>query len=111
MSIFTDLRRLDSSTWTLATRSSPFVIQSVFAILLFALWALGKWPFGTGSGFGSERAWMLTATVVAAGASLGIAGVLSRSQSAQRQAYALSFTGCSAVVLLGGAIYAFLILR
>lgn len=110
MSIFTGLRKPDGPTWTFATRTSPLVIQPVIAVLLLALWVLGKWPFNTESGFASERAWMLTATAVATAVALGVAGVLSKFQSWRYHALALSLTGCSAVVLTSGMIYAFLVL-
>ncbi|BBY03526.1 hypothetical protein [Mycobacterium seoulense] len=80
-------------------------------MLLVAMWLLGKWPFDTHSAYAGERGWMLTATVLTALASL-LAGVaFLRSSSPRSRGLGISVVSCSAVVLAGGTIFAYLVLR
>jgi hypothetical protein len=90
--------------------SAPFVVQFVLGLLLATMWALGKAPFTTESGHG-ERGWMLTASVITTLVSLAVAAALLRSPSPRNRGVALSVAGSSAVVLIGGIVYAYLVLR
>lgn len=101
---------LDARGWRTATVSAPFVVQIVLALLLLAMWALGKWLFTTESGR-SERAWMLTALLVTTVVTLAVSGALLRSPSPARRGLSLSIAGSLAIVLSGGAVYAYMILR
>ncbi len=101
---------LDARTWRTATLSAPFVVQLVLGLLLGAIWALGKGPFTTESGH-SERALMLSATIVTTLVSLFFSAVLLTSPSPRNRGLSLSVAGSAATVLIGGAFYAYLILR
>lgn len=96
--------------WRSATLSLPFLVQVVLGLELFLLWALGKSYFTTESGR-SERTWVLTATTLNAIASLSLSAALLRSPSARKKGFGLSTAACSAAVWIGGAIYAYLVLR
>lgn len=102
---------LDGAAWRTATWSAPFVVQLTLAALLVVMWLLGKWPFETHSAYAGERAWMLTSTVIAALVSLVIGAMFLRSPSARNRGIGLSVAASAVVVLVGGAIYAYLILR
>lgn len=102
---------LDARAWRTATWSAPFVIQLVLGLLLVALWLLGKWPYATHSAHAGERTWMLTATAITTLASLVTSALLMRSPSARHRGLSLSLAGSSAVVVLGGILFAFLVLR
>lgn len=106
------VKALDARAWRAATLSAPFVIQGLLALLLVVMWLLGKWPFDTHSAYAGERAWMLTATVVPTLGSLLVGAALLRSVSSRNRGLGLSTLSCSAVLLLaGGTIYAYLVLR
>lgn len=102
---------LDAAAWRMATWSAPFVVQLTLAALLFAMWLLGKWPFETHSAHSGERAWMLASTVIAVLVSLLIGAVFLRSPSPRKRGLGLSIAASAVVVLIGGTIYAYLILR
>ncbi|OBH77066.1 hypothetical protein A5681_08295 [Mycobacterium scrofulaceum] len=80
-------------------------------MLLVAMWLLGKWPFYTHNAYTGEREWMLTATVVTTIVSLLFGAALLRSPSPRSRGLGISTLSCSAVVLAGGTIFAFLVLR
>ncbi len=101
----------DTRAWRTATLSAPFVVQLILAMLLVAMWLLGKWPFDTHSAYAGERVWMLTATVVTTLVSLLIGAALLRSRSPRNRGLGISILSCSAVVLAGGTIFAYLVLR
>lgn len=105
------VRDLDARAWRMATLSAPFVIQLMLGSLLIAMWLLGKWPFNTHSAYAGERAWMLTTTVVTTLGFLLISTALLRSPSSRNRGLALSISTCSIIVLAGGTIFAYLILR
>jgi hypothetical protein len=107
---FPRVRDLDSRAWRTATLSAPFVVQIVLGLLLTTMWALGKGPFTTAGGH-SERGWMLTSTTIATLVSLALAAALLRSPSPRIRGLALSSAGSSAIVLIGGIVYAYLVLR
>ncbi|MGD1255993.1 hypothetical protein ACKUT9_17285 [Mycobacterium seoulense] len=75
------------------------------------MWLLGKWPFDTHSAYAGERAWMMTATVLTTLASLIIGVAFLRSSSPRSRGLGISVVSCSAVVLIGGIVYAYLVLR
>lgn len=102
---------VDAGAWRTATLSAPFVVQGVLALLILALWLLGEGPFKTHSAYAGERAWMVTATLIASGVSLLISGALVWSPSSRCRGIALSLAGCSALVLVGGVLYAYLTMR
>ncbi|WP_231588634.1 hypothetical protein [Mycobacterium nebraskense] len=101
---------MDAQAWRTATLSAPFVVQIVLGLLLATMWALGKGLFTTENGRG-ERGWMLTAAVITTVVSLGLAAALLRSPAPRNHGLALSIAGSSAVVLIGGIVYAYLVLR
>lgn len=103
-------RRLDAAAWRTATLSSPFVVQAVLGLLLLLAWAMGKGYYTTESGR-SERTWILTATTLTALATLTTSAALLRSQSARHRGLGLSAGACSIAVWIGGALYAYLVLR
>lgn len=105
------IRDLDADAWRTATWSAPFVIQLVLAAQLILMWLLGKWPFATHCAYGGERVWSLTATAIAALASLAICGVLATSRSSRGRGLAVSIAGSAAVVFVGGVMYAFSVFR
>ncbi len=105
------MRDLDARVWRAATWSAPFVVQGILGLLLIAMWALGKWPFPTHSAYAGERTWMLTATLVTTLTSLVFSGALWQSPLPRHRGLSLSIAGCSVVVLIGGIIFAYLILR
>ncbi len=102
---------LDAHDWRTATWSAPFVVQLILALLLVAMWLLGKWPFDTHSAYAGERAWMLTAAVLTTLVSLLIGAVFLRSTSPRSRGLGISILSCSAVVLAGATTFAYLVLR
>jgi uncharacterized membrane protein len=111
MSSPSPVKFLDAGAWRTATWSAPFVVQVILGMLLIAMWLLGKWPFDTHSAYAGERAWMMTATVITTSGSLLIGAALLRSPAPRNRGLGLSIASCSVVVLLGGAIFAYLVLR
>lgn len=107
---FPHVRDLDASTWRVATLSAPFVVQVVLGLLLATMWVLGKGLFTTESGH-SERGWMFTASIITTVVAMALAAVLGKSPSPRKRGLALSIAGSSATVLIGGMIYAYLVLR
>lgn len=101
---------LDADAWRTATLSAPFVVQIVLAVELVAMWALGKGAFTTEGGR-SERTWMFTATAITALVSLAVSAALLRSRSARNRGLGLSVAASSVVVIVGGTLYAYMILR
>lgn len=99
---------LDARAWRAATLSAPFVIQGLLALLIVNAWLLGKWPFGTHSAYAGERAWLMTALLITTIESLLVGVALRRSQC---RALSLSIGSCSAALLAGGAVFAYLVLR
>lgn len=104
-------KALDAHAWRTATWSAPLVVQPILGVLLVVMWLLGKWPFDTHSAYAGERAWMLTATVITTLASLLVGAALLRSASARNRGLGLSTLICSAALLVGGTIFADLVLR
>lgn len=102
---------LDDRARRIATWSAPFVVQLTIGALLITMWLLGKWPFNTHSAWAGERTWMLTSTVVTAVTSLLLTAVLLRSPSPRNRGLALSTAASCAIVLIGGTVYAYLVLR
>lgn len=101
---------LDAGAWRTATLSTPFVVQIALGLELLAMWALGKGAFTTESGR-SERAWMLAATVITTLVALGASVLLLRSSSPRNRGLGLSVAASAVVIIVGGTIYAYLILR
>lgn len=110
MPSFARAKPLDAVAWRWATISAPFVVQAVLALLLIMMRLLGNRIFATESGHG-ERAWMLTATIITAVMSLALGGVLLRSSSSRNRGLGLSIAASSILVLIGAAIFAYLMLR
>jgi hypothetical protein len=102
---------LDAHAWRTATWSAPFVVQGVLGLLLVAMWLLGKWPFAMHSAYGGERVWMLVATIITTLICLLVSGVLLRSSSPRYRGLSISIAACSVLVLIGGNIFAFFVLR
>lgn len=111
MSTSTRADFFDARAWRTATWSAPFVVQLILGVLLVAMWLLGKWPFDTHSAYAGERAWMLAATVITAVVSLVVGAALLKSGSPRSRGLGISVVSCSAVVLAGGTIFAYLVLR
>ncbi|ASQ88921.1 hypothetical protein CE197_27470 [Mycobacterium intracellulare subsp. chimaera] len=86
-------------------------MQGVLALLILTSWLLGKGPFKTHSAYAGERAWMVTATLIATVVSLSISGALVWSPSSRSRGISLSLASCSALVLIGGVFYAYLTMR
>ncbi|SRR5689334_9536886 len=105
------VRDLDAAAWRVATLSAPFVVQIVLGLLLATMWLLGKWPFETHSAYAGERAWMLASTGVTALTALLISVAFLSFPSPRNRGLALSIAGSSATVLIGGIVYAYLVLR
>jgi hypothetical protein len=101
----------DAGAWRIATVSAPFLVQGVLALLLLTLWLLGEAPFKTHSAYAGERAWMVTATLIATLVSLLISGAVVWSPSSRRRGISLSLASCSVLVLIGGGFYAYLTMR
>ncbi|ABK66371.1 conserved hypothetical protein [Mycobacterium avium 104] len=101
----------DAEAWRIATVSAPFVVQGVLALLMLTLWLLGEGPFKTHSAYAGERAWMVTASLIASAVSLSISVPLAWTPSSRRRGISLSLAGCSALVLVGGVLYAYLTMR
>lgn len=110
MPSFPRVRDLDAGAWRTATLSAPFVVQIVLGLLLTTMWVLGKGPFTTEHGH-TERSWMLIAAAITALVSLALAAALGQSPSPRNRGLALSIAGSSATVLIGGIVYAYLVLR
>lgn len=104
------VRDLDAGAWRVATLSAPFVVQIVLGLLLATMWVLGKGPFTTEQGH-TERSWMLVAAAITTLVSLAVAAALANSPSPRNRGLALSIAGSSATVLIGGIVYAYLVLR
>jgi hypothetical protein len=105
------VRDLDARAWSTATWSAPFVVQLVLAALVIIMWLLSKWPFATHRGYRGELGWTLTATVITTLVSLAISGALLTSPSSRRRGLSVSIAGSSAVVLIGGVVWAFCVYR
>ncbi|WP_240631730.1 hypothetical protein [Mycobacterium colombiense] len=110
MPAFLRVRDFDERAWRTATLSAPFVVQIVLGLLLTTMWVLGKAPFTTEGGH-SERTWMLTATAITTLVSLALGAAFVRSSSPRNRGLGLSVAASSVVVLVGGTVYAYLILR
>jgi hypothetical protein len=106
----TRARLFDPRAWPTATVSAPFVVQGVVGLLIVNMWLLGKGLFATERGH-SERAWMLAATIVTTVICFLVSGALLRSSSPRYRGLSVSIAGCSLLVLIGGNIFAFYILR
>lgn len=104
-------KSLDARGWRTATLSAPFVIQGLLALLIVNAWLLGKWPFGTHSASAGERPWLSAALLVTTVEGLLISAVLRTAQSSRRRGLSLSVASCSAVLLIGGAVFAYEVLR
>lgn len=100
-----DSRRLDDRVWSVATRSSPIVIQFVLAVLLVATWLLGRWPLISNI-VDAPRAEVLVATGIAVVISVGVAAALFRRDSSMARGIGLSTAASAAVVLIGAIPYA-----
>ncbi|OBH55879.1 hypothetical protein A5685_09605 [Mycobacterium colombiense] len=79
-------------------------------MLVATMWVLGKGQFTTERGH-TERSWMLVAAVITTLVSLALAAVLVQSSSPRNRGLALSIAGSSATVLIGGIVYAYLVLH
>ncbi|BCZ21634.1 hypothetical protein MYSE111917_06520 [Mycobacterium senriense] len=110
MPSFLRVRDLDATTWRTATLSTPFVVQIVLGLLLATMWVLGKGIFATERGH-TERSWMLLAAAITTVVSLAVAAALWQSPRPRNRGLALSIAGSSATVLIGGIVYAYLVLR
>jgi hypothetical protein len=100
-----DSRHLDDRVWSVATRSSPIVIQFVLAVLLVATWLLGRWPLISNI-VDAPRAEVLVATGIAVVISVGVAAALFRRDSSIARGIGLSTAASAAVVLIGAIPYA-----
>ena len=108
---FTRATPLDAGAWRTATWSAPLVVQLILAMLLVAMWLLGKWPFETHSAYAGERTWMLTSTVITTLVALLIGVAFLRSPSPRNCGLGVSIASCSVVVLAGGTLFAYIFLR
>jgi hypothetical protein len=100
-----DSRRLDDRVWSVATRSSPVVIQFVLGVLLVATWLLGRWSLLSDT-VDAPRAEVLAATGIAVIISVGVAAALFRRDSSMAWGIGLSTAASAAVVLIGAIPYA-----
>ncbi|MDT7758296.1 MAG: hypothetical protein QOH27_4194 [Mycobacterium sp.] len=98
-------RRLDDRVWSVATRSSPVVIQFVLGVLLVATWLLRRWPLVSNT-VDAPRAEVLVATGIAVAISVGVAVALFRRDSSMARGIGLSTAASAAVVLIGAIPYA-----
>lgn len=88
----------DAEAWRIATVSAPFVVQGVLALLMLTLWLLGEGPFKTHSAYAGERAWMVTASLIASAVSLSISVPLAWTPSSRRRGISLSLVTSRGVV-------------
>jgi hypothetical protein len=101
-----DSRRLDERTWSVATRSSPIVIQLVIAVALLATWLLGRWSVSGDVFTHSLGAAVLVAVGLTAIGSFNVAAALFLRDSATARGVGLSAAACAAVALIGAIPYA-----
>ena len=104
-------KSIDARVWRAATLSAPFVIQGLLALLILNAWLLGKWPFGTHSAYAGERAWLMAALLITTIESSLIGASLRPSQSSHRRGLSFSITSCSGGLLVGGAVFTYVMLR
>jgi hypothetical protein len=102
--------RLDERAWSAATRSAPITIQLVLGVLLITMWLLGKSSFLAHDTRAGERATLLVAIGITALIGLLAGGALVTRGSSTARGIGLSVAASAAVVLIGGAGYAFWIL-
>jgi hypothetical protein len=100
----------DARAWRSATLSAPLVVQGVIGLLIVNMWLLGKGPFATESGR-SERAWILTATLITTVECAFLTAALLTSPSSRRRGFALSIASCSGVAIIGAIIFGYLEMR
>jgi hypothetical protein len=105
-----DSRRLDERVWTVATRSSPIVIQFVLCALLIATWLLGRWPPMSPDTADAPRWALVVATGITVVISLIVAAALFRRGSSTSRGIGLSTAASAAVTLIGAISYAFWLL-
>lgn len=100
------LSDLDARAWSTATWTAPFMTQLILCVMFALWWLLGKRPFEL-HGFALFSIIALVITIAAALAAIP----LLTSQSSRAQGLAMSIAGSSAVVVLGGIVYGFWIIR
>ena len=108
---FGRVRDLGVDDWRVATWLAPLLIQIVLAVMFLVMWLLGQWPFAAHSEYEGEGVWFSSAVVITSLTSFGASALLLLSRSSRRRAVALSLACSTAIVLIGGVIYASLLLR
>lgn len=103
-------RPLDERVWSVATRSSPIVIQLVLGVLLIAMWLLGNWSSTGHDDAHAARLALLVATGITVVISLIVAAALLRRDSSTTRGIGLSTAASAAVTLIGAIPYAFWLL-
>ncbi|BBX24052.1 hypothetical protein MTER_34630 [Mycolicibacter terrae] len=101
------IRLQDNDVWRTATRSSPIVVQFVWAALFGIGWLLGRRPVESHIEF---RILVTVATVLTTVVALSIGKALLRSDSTRRRGVGLGIAGSGIAVLVGGLAFALIFL-
>lgn len=100
-------RHLDQRVWTVATWSTPFVIQLVTGAVLIAWWLIGRWtPIQPNTSAGTRET-LLTAIGIAVVVFMAVAAALVTRRSSTTRGIGLGTAASAAIILIGGVIYAF----
>ena len=106
MTALARLNDLDSRSWSTATWSAPLMTQLVLALVIIAVWLMGKAIPGTSG----VILFLASAAVVFVLCALATFALV-RSESSRARGIALSVVGSYAVVVVGGVVYGFWVLR
>ncbi|OLO99891.1 hypothetical protein BVU76_23550 [Mycolicibacterium porcinum] len=97
---------LDARAWSTATWTAPFITQLVLGVVFTIWWLLGKQLFE----LHGLALFLAIAVIVTLAAVLTTVSLLI-SPSSRAHGLAISVAGSSAVVLLGGMLYGFWVIR
>lgn len=100
------LSDLDARAWSTATWAAPLITQLILGVMFALWWLLGRQPFEL-HGF---PLFLVIASVTTLAAALAAIPLLA-SRSSRAHGLAIGIAGSSAVVVLGGIVYGFWIIR
>ena len=106
MSATPGARRFDERTWSVATRSLPFVIQPILAGALIIAWLLGNSVLPWGAPAATNTVRLLMAVGLSAAIALLVAGMLFRRDSSIMHGIGLSTIASAAIVGIAGGGFA-----